>query len=102
MDTKAALTDREQLCVADVRRKIKITGSNKGTIYILCPADLAKRLYKHFIHKQIESTFPKRAIDGTHPDDEMRLDVTTTLVRATDEVDEFVSNIVRVHPEKLS
>lgn len=89
LDAKSILTDREQRNNADILEQIKITDSKKGTIYILCSADLSERLYQHFRSKQIESSFPKRAIDGKHPDDELIV-VTTTLDRATSEVNEFV------------
>ena len=83
---------REQLRRAEIRKQITITDSNKGTIYILCPANLSHDLYQHFSHKNIESTFPKRAIDGKNPDDELIV-VTATLDRGKTEVEEFVSKL---------
>ena len=102
LDTKAILTDREQKCKADILEQIKISCSNSGTIYILCPAYLSKQLYQHFKNQQIESKLPRRAVHATDPDDELTLNVATTLEQAKYEVDAFVSSMVRAQQGKLS
>jgi hypothetical protein len=101
INSETVFTDRERLSMAEIKQMIKITDSSKGTIYILCPADLSYPLYQHFTNKRIESSLPKCAIDvdGKNTDDELIV-VTITLDRAEAEVAEFASSMVCIKKEK--
>jgi hypothetical protein len=85
------MTRREQIHRERLLAQILVEPLEDGEVSIFCPSAVSERLHQYLAAKRISSSLPKRAIFGTHPDDELIVSLSPD--NATAEVREFVASL---------
>jgi hypothetical protein len=66
-----AMTRREPISRGRLRAQIQINALEDGSVCIFCPTEVSRALYDRLTAAQIVSSFPRRAMFGQYPEDQL-------------------------------